>query len=265
MGKQPYIPLYTGDYLKDTRMLPLSVRGAWVDLMIFMWESKERGVLIATMPEYAMMMSCTLDEANFAIGLLFQKGVCDFEVLADGTTKMISRRMVRDAEIAKIRSESGSLGGRPKKGNQTQKQNKSKTKANTDIEYDNDIVIEYKEENKEKTHTLTVVNDSRETDESLYDVERWTQDVIEGNDEQFNLMVSKRRVPVNGQLETLARGHLGLCSRYGWHKKMETQQAFRNSLVDHITKELQNRKYAPTKGGSTANGPEPGKDYTERF
>jgi hypothetical protein len=68
--KQPYIPLYTGDYLKDTRRLPLAARGAWVDLMIFMWDSKERGVLVGTMPEYAMMMSCTLDEANFAIGLL---------------------------------------------------------------------------------------------------------------------------------------------------------------------------------------------------
>jgi uncharacterized protein YdaU (DUF1376 family) len=138
MAKQPYIPLYTGDYLKDTRMLPLNVRGAWVDLMIFMWESKERGVLTATMPEFAMMMSCTLEEANFAIGLLFQKGVCDFEVLPNGMTKMISRRMVRDADLAKKRSEAGLQGGRPKNGKQNHKQNESKTKANSDNDIDND-------------------------------------------------------------------------------------------------------------------------------
>lgn len=142
MPKQPYIPLYTGDYLKDTRMLPLSVRGAWVDLMIFMWESKERGVLVYTMPEYAMMMSCSLDDANFAISLLHEKGICDFEIVASGMVKLISRRMVRDALLSKARSEAGSVGGKSRTSSKSPSKSvsktPSKTQANSDIEYDND-------------------------------------------------------------------------------------------------------------------------------
>ena len=246
-------------------MLPLSVRGAWIDLMIFMWESKERGVLTATMPEFAMMMSCTLEEANFAIGLLFEKGVCDFEVLPNGMTRMISRRMVRDAEIARKRSESGSLGGRPKSGKQKHKQNESKpqskTKANAEYENDNGIDNENPlTKEPEKVHERKV---PRGTDTELWDVEDWTDDVLSGNDEVFTNMI--KSIPVNGQLDPLARSHLGLCSRYGWHKKMETQQTFRNSLINHITKELQDKKYAQAQRTLAETSPTPGKDYTERF
>lgn len=236
MAKQPYIPLYTGDYLKDTRMLPLSVRGAWVDLMIFMWESKERGVLVYTMPEYAMMMSCSLEDANFAIGLLREKGVCDFEVAANGMVRLISRRMVRDAELSKTRSEVGSLGGRPKKESKPITKTQTKTKANTDIDNGNEVGIEIKKQEPKKIERKV----PRGTDNTLWDVEDWTDDILSANDEVFTGMV--KNLNLNGKLEHLARSHLGLCSRYGWHKKMDSQQAFRNSLINHITESLKANK-----------------------
>jgi uncharacterized protein YdaU (DUF1376 family) len=141
MSKQPYIPLYTGDYLQDTRTLPLAVRGAWVDLMIFMWRSRDRGVLIGTLQEFAQMMSCTFDEANFAIGLLQQKNICDFEVLQNGMTKLICRRMQREAKTAAARSEAGKAGAKARfvKANDEAKP-QAKPKQNTDI--DNDIATD---------------------------------------------------------------------------------------------------------------------------
>lgn len=264
MAKQPYLPLYTGDYLKDTRKLPLNVRGAWVDIMIFMWDSKERGVLEVTMPELSRMLSCETEEANFAIGLLFEKGVCDFEILPNGMTKMISRRMVRDVELSKKRADAGSMGGRPKTEKQNIKQNESKsiskTKANTDNDNDNDneidVVIENKKESEEKTNSLVVENVPRGTDESLWEVEQWTEDVLKGNDEVFLNMV--KNLTLNGKVNHYARSHLGLCSRYGWHKKMDSQQAFRNSLINHITENLRPDKHdrGTNKGTLAAAGTE---------
>lgn len=139
MAKQPYIPLYTGDYLKDTRMLPLEARGAWVDLMVFMWDAKERGVLVGTMPEYAMLMSCTLEQANFAIGLLQQKGICDFEVMSNGLIKLICRRMVRETNLSKTRSEAGKKGFAVKFAKANVKANdEAKAQANSDNDIDNE-------------------------------------------------------------------------------------------------------------------------------
>jgi uncharacterized protein YdaU (DUF1376 family) len=359
-GKQPYIPLYIGDWLQDTDCLSIEAEGAWLRVVFKCWKNK--GIFTATEDVFARM--CKVDVKKFASILLEwqQNDICNIKPEGEGRITITNRRIQREKAISDVRAEVGASGGKasrntrtkklydspgflylvkdedkpgefkvgiskdpdkrlsgirraykrehvsivfkwpvPDMGNyedsileyykdvrdgewiymditaeqirseistliQEQTNSKSKPKErqipDNDNEYDNDIVIEYKEEKKEKTHTITVVDDSRETDESLCDVEQWTQDVIEGNDEHFNLMISKRKVPVNGQLEPLARSHLGLCSRYAWHKKMETQQAFRNSLIDHITKEIAN---ASTKRSPRETGPEPGKDYTERF
>jgi uncharacterized protein YdaU (DUF1376 family) len=146
MSKQPYIPLYTGDYMQDTRTLPLNVRGAWIEIMIHMWRSEERGVIVGTMPEFAMMMGCMLDEANFAISLLQQKRICDFEIQSDGFIKLICRRMNREAKTAKARSEAGIEGVKAKKAKAIAKANEqAKTKQNTDndngIDTDNESTV----------------------------------------------------------------------------------------------------------------------------
>jgi hypothetical protein len=160
MSKQPYIPLYTGDYLQDTRMLPLNVRGAWVELMIHMWRSKERGVIVGTMPEFAMMMGCQFEEANFAIGLLQQKSICDYEIMANGMLKLICRRMVREAKTSIERSEAGKAGVEARKAKAIAKANEqAKTKQNTD----NDIGIktdtEFKNELKKVEEKIEIIED----------------------------------------------------------------------------------------------------------
>lgn len=101
-------------------------------------------------------------------------------------------------------------------------------------------------------------------DGALSEIEQWTNEVIQGNDPQFTSMV--RDVGANGQLETLARDHLGLCARYKWHEKIDTQQAFRLSLIGHITREIKKQPNGTgAKGISGQGGPEPGKDYREGF
>jgi hypothetical protein len=132
MAKQPYIPLYTGDYLKDTRILPLDARGAWVDIMIFMWESKEKGTITGTMDEFALMLGCSLKKANAIIGLLHEKNICDYALLPTGHIKLSSRRMIRDAVISALRKKAGDLGGNPILVNQNSTKQKKFGYPNSD-------------------------------------------------------------------------------------------------------------------------------------
>lgn len=106
MGKQPYIPLYIGDYIKATRILPLAVRGAWVDLLLNMWENPVRGEVSGTFEDFSRMMSCTEDEARFAINLLMQKKTADVTLHDEGMVTVISRRMKRECDISSKRSDS---------------------------------------------------------------------------------------------------------------------------------------------------------------
>ncbi len=146
MGKQPYIPIYIGDYLKDTRVLPLSVRGAWVDLILFMWDSPVRGEIVATVQEIARMIGCDTSEAEFALNLLKQKNTANIDLLPSGEYKIVSRRMKKDAEISKIRSEVGKKGVKAKfAGDFAKPKQQAKVKQNTDIEYEGNIVLDNKE------------------------------------------------------------------------------------------------------------------------
>lgn len=152
MGKQPYIPFYTGDYLKDTRVLPLAVRGAWVDLLIFMWDAPVRGELVGTLEDFARMMSCERSEAEFALNLLKQKSTADFILLPTGETKIISRKMKRESEISEKRSNAGKKGIEAKfAGTFAEAKRQAKPKQNPDI----DIDIEYDTVNNKKERDFT--------------------------------------------------------------------------------------------------------------
>jgi hypothetical protein len=146
MAKQPYIPFYIGDYIKDTRRLPLAVRGAWVDLLLFMWDEPVKGEITGTIEEFSGMLSCSMPDCKFALDLLIEKKVCNYEKLPSEKIKIISRRMKKDAEISLKRSESGKLGAFAKtNGKQPEKNAKNlpqaKDKQNPEYVYDieNDI------------------------------------------------------------------------------------------------------------------------------
>jgi len=142
MGKQPYIPFYVGDYLKDTRILPLAVRGAWVDLILFMWDAPVRGEIIGTIQDFARLMSCNESEAKFALDLLKQKSTADFELLPDGQLKIISRKMKREAEISKKRSDAGLNGVKAKREREfAEAKAKAKREQNPEYEYDNEVEL----------------------------------------------------------------------------------------------------------------------------
>lgn len=109
------MPFYTGDWIKcpELRVLSPDVRGLWMDMLCYMWESVERGVM--AMPNG---QPCTKEDVVRIIGLdssgstgwldvLIENKVC--EVREDGA--IYSRRMVKDNLISAKRRLAGKKGG----------------------------------------------------------------------------------------------------------------------------------------------------------
>jgi uncharacterized protein YdaU (DUF1376 family) len=103
--KQPYIPLYTGDYIKDTRTLSLEAKGAWSDLILFMWVGEAKGVLEGDVKDFARMVGTSEVIFVDVLNELCRKKICDIEGDQSGIFKIKCRRLVREAEISVKRSD----------------------------------------------------------------------------------------------------------------------------------------------------------------
>lgn len=131
--KQPYIPIYTGDYLKDTRALSLEAKGAWMDLILFIWINGKAGVIEGTMEEFARMVGASEMKFVAVLNELCRKDICD--IFGDQTKvfKIVCRRLAKEAEISEKRSEAV----------QTRYKNPTNTPTkpiqNTDSDNDNEI------------------------------------------------------------------------------------------------------------------------------
>lgn len=125
--KLPSFQFYPGDHRKDPGVQALNFhdRGVWLELLCLMHESDERGVLLLNgkpMPEDALARVLGLDKQilTTTINTLLTFGVASRREL-DGA--LFSRRMVRDENLRKVRSEAGKLGGNPVLLKQNDKQN----------------------------------------------------------------------------------------------------------------------------------------------
>jgi hypothetical protein len=238
MAKEDFcFTYYDGDAARDTTHMNRLERGAYHDIII---SQRKFGHL-------------TLDQCKKILGRDFMECWPAIELIlkTDAEGKFFVEWLENSVIKAKKHSRKQSENRKGKtKLNQTetkQKPNLNQTKplgdGDGDVNGDGDeIGIEIKKESSEKLDAALV-----DLDEALSDIERWTADVIEGNDAYFINMVRTSGHNVNGSLERFARDHLGLVARYKWHDKIDTQQAFRLSLLGHITKELSNTKQ-PTKG-----------------
>lgn len=228
-----YMPLMIGDWLKGTRGMKAEVRGVYLGLLLYQWDN---GFIPSDMEEL-----CLIDPE---VPKVWDKIKMKFIEIAPG--KLQNKKNLEVKEFWAKQKKNGENGGRPKKDNpKGNLNNNPKDNPNlnlhNDIDLDNDFELKIKKE--------SVRNVPRGTDEQLWDIEDWTEDVLSGNDEVFIQMT--KHIALNGQLEDLARSHLGLCSRYNWHKNMESQQQFRNSLMNHITENLKTGK-TESKNGKPA-------------
>lgn len=123
MAKLPALQFYPGDWRKDIGVQSLTFhdRGVWFEILMLMHESERRGVLVLNghpMPIESLGRLLGLDNQtlNQTITNLLTYGVASSEPNGGA---LMCRRMVRDEEIRKVRTEVGKLGGNPALLNQT--------------------------------------------------------------------------------------------------------------------------------------------------
>lgn len=154
-GKQPYIPIYIGDILKDWGHLPLDLFGAAHKLLYRMWDSKQRGKICLDFASYGTLLGVSEMEARKIIGKLTSGDEPIYDHEEEGENiRLINRRMVRETALSKVRSESGVQGGRGKK-----KQNGA-----TEENFANDLLLKNESKTKAKQKQIPDIDIENESD-----------------------------------------------------------------------------------------------------
>lgn len=183
MAKEPYFPFFTGDWIQATRHLSLAARGAWIDLLSFMWNAQNRGTIVETIEGYARRFGASVEQTTRVICELttHECGVAGVEMMLnsekDGVLqftesecsafiesgnipknakiRIISRRMVRDNELRETRKRAGAKGGASTSIllKQNGQQNSSKT-----LDMDMDMVLGINRGGVGETPTIAVAD-----------------------------------------------------------------------------------------------------------
>jgi len=121
MAKLPALQFYPADWRKDPGVQALDYfdRGVWFEMLCFMHDSEQRGkLLLAGKPisdkALARLLGLDIQALKSVLSRLIEYGVASRD--EDGV--LVNRRMVRDEEIRKMRTECGKLGGNPNLLNQ---------------------------------------------------------------------------------------------------------------------------------------------------
>ncbi len=141
MGKQPYIPLYVGDWKKDTDNISLEAEGALLKLTFKMWDSVAKGSLSIRLSNFALMIKKSEETAIEIIKELAENNVLNISFGEENWIKFESRRMLDEVRKSLINSKNGSLGGRPSK-NKNRIETELKPKLNRIPENENEDDIE---------------------------------------------------------------------------------------------------------------------------
>lgn len=72
----------------------MNAKGAWIELIVAMWDTAERGTITDDLDGYARLLGCSAEQAKSCIDEISHREICDREDLPDGRIKIICRRMV---------------------------------------------------------------------------------------------------------------------------------------------------------------------------
>jgi hypothetical protein len=140
MPKLPYLPLFTGDYLKDPKLSMCSpaTRGIWIDLLCAMHELGRSGQVTGTLEQLARISRSTSADVASAIRELDASGAADvFE--RNGIFTLVNRRMKRTQEVRVLtKNRVERFRNKPPDLKNKSECNASVT-ANTEYEYENDL------------------------------------------------------------------------------------------------------------------------------
>lgn len=103
MAKAPAFQFYVRDWLADPqlRLCSASTRGIWIDLLCFMWESPDRGILSGRKIMLAGMAGATEVEFDLFLREAAKYKFCDSVTDENGFVTLLNRRMAKEAKAKK--------------------------------------------------------------------------------------------------------------------------------------------------------------------
>lgn len=96
MASFPWMQFFPGDWVADTRLLTLSAKGAWIDILAALHNSPTRGELTLDVEAWARLIGATPHETGVVIRELERTAVADIATLPDAKVTIRSRRMARE-------------------------------------------------------------------------------------------------------------------------------------------------------------------------
>jgi hypothetical protein len=199
MAKDPAFLFYPGDWQGGTATFSRFLKGCYMDVLIAQFNSGH----------------LSLEEIKTVLGSDFGQSwpTLQKKFVADARGLFFNERldteMIRRREYSKSRSDN-------RKGKKDMN-NISKTHEGTYVKH---------MENETGNETTT-------EDQILKEYEQWTELITDRNDQFFEDMLSKARIPESPAIEHWAVDHLGLLNRYP-KMRPTTQDAFRRSCLKHI-------------------------------
>lgn len=200
-----YMPVMIGDWLKGTRGMKADVRGVYMGLLLHQWC---KGHIPSDVSE--------LEEIEREVVKVWDKIKHKFVEIEPGKLQNPDLEEIR--AFWKKQKKNGKKGGKPTKDNPKVNPERN-PKANPNPNLHNDIDLD-------SDIDLKINNESPD----FSDYERWTNDIIDGNDADFEQMTMHSRFK---NVEDLARSYLGLLAQYP-NKEPPDQHRFRIALVEHI-------------------------------
>lgn len=113
MSKNPAFQFYPSDWTRDLDDQDLEIEGAWIRICCRLWWSPTKGQATKNLTEWSYILRTHPNKTKVILKTLLEKHIATGEYLDNQNVTIISRRMVRDYEISKIRREVGKLGGNP--------------------------------------------------------------------------------------------------------------------------------------------------------
>lgn len=102
-GKEPYIPLYIGDWEKDTNMLSLEAEGGWLKIIFKMFQNGKTGIYKISTKALQNLWRKSKSETEDIVEELIDANVCIIEV-NEKEYVFKNRRMMRQKDISIKRS-----------------------------------------------------------------------------------------------------------------------------------------------------------------
>ena len=232
MAKDPRFNFYPDNWDGGTEEFTLEQEGAYLRLIIM---QSRKGKFTADQALDCLMRKTRGNAAACAVLWNFLR--TKFET--DGTLFWSARL---EKEIAKSRAYSEKQSERAKKRFFDKSGDATASAAAVPVNRTGTGI----ENGSEKERGVRGENQPTPADDMLEDYIEWTEEVIAKNDQVFEQMLMKERVNPNGQLQTLARDHLGLLSRYP-KMRPANQMRFRYSLLNHIRENFKPHTDEPIK------------------